>query len=474
MLKTCSIFLKIEESWQGKLVVLFLAISFSLSLFSVFMRMPASWPDEQIHYYRAIQLSQGNILEKSVDSVDRYGGNVSISQAEFMDEDFDLIANPNGESYFGLQWIKRQQSLEFSDQSVFKETTSAVPYNPLIYSPYYLPLWIGRLFQLSPVAEFIFVRIGGLLFAYIVLLYAIRSLPFSKLTLAGFTLHPTLFVGFSAITADTFTNVIVILFISYMVKIIYSSLKQIQVRKSDVVKFSIIILLLSVAKIPAFFILLSVFPLIYFLRIQKLITKKQLIYLLIATFLSILFVFAWIMAVRHINTGAYFGRNTDMKQQLHYIISNIPQFIKIYLFALISYDYTSMQLGYANNPIFQSIPNVYITLYIAGLIFTTFIQDKHYTFMKENRLLSLVQFSKIISFVGIVTATFLILYLQFSIVGSSVIEGVQPRYFLPYFLLLLTYIPRKYIFDSKVYQYAMVLLILPASFYLLCMIAQIL
>ena len=54
---------------------------------------------------------------------------------------------------------------------------------------------------------------------------------------------------------------------------------------------------------------------------------------------------------------------------------------------------------------------------------------------------NLIQIGKIFSFFAIILSTFLILYLQFSLVGSDIIEGVQQRYFIAYSLLLLSFIP---------------------------------
>ena len=114
----------------------------------------------------------------------------------------------------------------------------------------------------------------------------------------------------------------------------------------------------------------------------------------------------------------------------------------MYLREIFSYDYTVIQLGYAEEVIYQKPPILVSILYYVAYGLSCLYQEKEYRVTKiDIKKFNLIQIGKILSFFAIILSTFLILYLQFSIVGSDIIEGVQQRYFIAYSLLLLTFIP---------------------------------
>ena len=181
---------------------------------------------------------------------------------------------------------------------------------------------------------------------------------------------------------------------------------------------------------------------LYFANKEKLTSRFINIFLLFTLFFSILCSLLLIVLIKDVNTGAYFGRNVNTFKQLSHIFSNIFKFISMYLREIFSYDYTVIQLGYAEEVTYQKPPILVSILYYVAYGLSWLYQEKEYRVTKiDIKKFNLIQIGKIFSFFSIILSTFLILYLQFSLVGSDIIEGVKQRYFIAYSLLLLTFIP---------------------------------
>ena len=430
--------LGIKEETYARHVFTALCISFIVALGEVLYRNPGSWMDEQSHYYRAIQISNGDVYKNDNGNMALFGGMVSENQQSFMD--YFIKNGPN--HTFGLYPLSEVGKLQYSEKNRFQAATNAVPYHPLVYFPYVLIALLNKILHLTPATEFIFMRLSGLIFAFFVLILSIRIIPFSKWTIAALSLHPTILLTNSAISADVFTNVSIIFFVACLTKVTYKVAKLKSFQKLDAIQLGISIILVSLAKVPAFLIIISVFPMLYFANKEKLTSRFINIFLLFTLFFSILCSLLLIVLIKDVNTGAYFGRNVNTFKQLSHIFSNIFKFISMYLREIFSYDYTVIQLGYAEEVTYQKPPILVSIMYYVAYGLSWLYQEKEYRVTKiDIKKFNLIQIGKIFSFFAIILSTFLILYLQFSLVGSDIIEGVQQRYFIAYSLLLLTFIP---------------------------------
>ncbi|MBP2621865.1 DUF2142 domain-containing protein [Streptococcus panodentis] len=461
--------LGIKDQMYARHICMALCISFIVSLGSVFYRNPGSWMDEPFHYYRAIQISNGDIYKNDNGNMALFGGQVSETQLAFMNH----FVEKGTKDTFGFYFLSEIGGLSYSETTRFQAATNAVPYHPLVYFPYVLVAVLNKALHLSPAVEFILMRLSGLIFAFSFLILAIRMMPFSKWTVAVLALHPTLLLTNSAISADLFTNAAVILFIACLTKVTYRIAKLRNITKLDAMQLALSILFVSLAKVPAFLILLSVLPVLYFAYKEKLFVRKIAVFLLFALTFSLLCSALLILLIKDVNTGAYFGRDVDTFKQLAYIFSDIPKFLSMYFREIFSYDYTVIQLGYARETFYQKPPAIVSMLYYFAYAVSWLYQERNYESVKVSiEKFKIIQFGKVASFLAILFATFLILYLQYSLVGSNIIDGVQQRYFTAYSLLLLTFIPHIRRLKMQVINWLVALAYFPLAVYLLYVFFQ--
>ena len=167
----------------------------------------------------------------------------------------------------------------------------------------------------------------------------------------------------------------------------------------------------------------------------KEIKKTHKIGLLLIIAVTAAITLAWALYAKDINTGAYWGRNVDTAAQLTYIAENPLVFMKNLTYSMLNYDYVNITyLLYADSIFYSNIPFVIDMVVFVGLGLSAFVSVKHTHLMKQRVWL---YWAQVALFVLIGIAMFVLLYLQFTLVGTpDAIEGVQPRYFLPFLPLL--------------------------------------
>ncbi len=312
--------------------------------------------------------------------------------------------------------------------------------------------------KLPPGIEFFIMRLVGLIFFSIRWCIAVKVIPFGKLTLSLIGIGPSLLMGFSTITADGYTIAFSALFFAVVLKIAY---KMIYLKKKiatiDLIEIASVSLALVLGKMPLFVFVGLILPLIIIGMKSKLMKNSQMISLLVLIVGCAMITLFWLYIVRNVNTGAFFLRDVSTERQLNFIFSDITNFTKLLISTIANYNFFKFQLAYTNfGYYFSYIPTNITFLYVATLIFSSFINDSEVveTIINNNtKYFSIFSFFKNLLSISFVFLVFIILYLQFSTVGSEVIEGVQERYFIPIYIILLSFLPKINLLKGKLLYY---------------------
>lgn len=427
-------FLGIKNSVTTVIIVVALTISMLSAVLSMVVRAPITGMDEQSHYARSIQLATGQIKVTEHGDLSRVGGYISESQREFI---LKNLTHDDKNKAISLNWYKQNSNLDFSKVGVFYTNTNSAPYSPFSYIPYIAAAKFSQWLSIKPIDEYIGMRVFGFLFYMLLLILAIKVTPIGKVTLSFISLIPTVIFSLTSISADGYLITISAMFFAIIFRLYNKILNGFGVSLNDALLLAIISIFLVMGKVPIFLFMGLLCPLIVFLFFNRANYRKQSYFLLMILIFSIIITLGWLLIVKDINTGAYFGRDVDTFKQLNYISSHFSKFIKMLISTILRYKYIVYQIGYTNLSDVTTI-NHFSSIFVpVSLILSVLIKDNT-TIVKRSNLKFVVGFeiTKYLLICFYVIAVFVMLFLQYSLIGSDKIEGVQPRYFIPLYFPL--------------------------------------
>ena len=141
-------------------------------LISIFVRSPAGFFDEQVHYTRAQGIANGQLLGYSKDGdMSKVGHDVSRLDDEYMYQYYQG-SRPDPVS---TKWITSPVITSgIADDSVYVINTSAAPYTPAPYFSYAMGIKFAQLFGANSKVEFIIMRIFGAVLSLLIIYLAFR------------------------------------------------------------------------------------------------------------------------------------------------------------------------------------------------------------------------------------------------------------------------------------------------------------
>lgn len=457
-----------KSAREGRALAVLSVILFLVGLTSIFYRQPTSWYDEEIHYVRSIQLADGDwFVKKDKTDETTYGGDISLSQNKFADRAFATKLFDPTKQAIDPNWISQYRDLAYTGQKVFRISVTAVSYFPLSYLPYTTVAWLNQFLQFDVALEFMLMKLAGFVTSFTLLILAVRFMPFAKISMLLLALIPPYFLTMASISADAYLFGIAPLFIALSLSLVEKIKSGAVLKRKDLLVFGLTGLGLTLAKLPAALLVGLTVPIIL-LGCYKKISKKQLIYLSCFLLGMAMITLLWLKLVSGIDTGKYFGVVSDKQEQLAFIKSQPFAFLKTLFAAISHYNFFDMQLGYADGQQFMNLPVLAELLFPIGLIGSLFFSGNT---LKEDKtvknLSGLLYAYQSLLFLGITILVFLALYMDFNPVGSDQIQGVQPRYFLPYWLLLFGFKTRNNISSTVSQLYLIILGLSPLAYYLL-------
>ncbi|MGT2907644.1 DUF2142 domain-containing protein [Streptococcus dentiloxodontae] len=426
-----------EDDKTGALICFFLFFSFIMCLITIAYKGPMSGLDESSHYARSIQLATGQLVVSNNGDMSQVGGYISKTQRQFLDRGVESFVNSTEGNVIDNEWQQRYSDIPFSKEGEFFAATNGVPYTPFSYLPYIVVAKISQTFSIKPVTEYLWMRIIGFLFYFGLITLAIRITPIGKITLGIVMVIPTTIVNLTSISADGYLLAIASLFTAYVFHIMQQILnKGKALTINDYLAIMILSILLVMGKIPIFVLMGLFLPIIFILYTQKKI--PQVLFLSGTIVFCAILTLLWLAIVKDVNTGAFFGRNVDTFKQLSHIRSDILGYLSLLKDSIIHYRFIDFSIGYTDSLDITNIPENISIFGLIALLMAIFWKGNTTRLSIDNHKIFYYSFQTIkyaiaASFVILV---FTILYLQFSLIGSPIIDGVQSRYFIPIYFLI--------------------------------------
>jgi uncharacterized membrane protein len=416
----CGFLRRLSLRLKPEVVFLYFALVFGLSLLVTVP--PFQAPDEQHHFFRAYQVSEGimvgkhfrvEYLPKSL----KYAWEVT---SRAMPGHPDRKITPaNIVSAF-------QISLDPNDRSFI--ASFAAPYSPHFYFPQVLGLTLGRGLGLSPMALLYLGRLCTLVFCIWIFYWSIRKTPVLKWVFCLLAATPINMSLAASCSQDAVINGLAFLFTASVLDLALSPEKRLTAR--SVLFPAIVGALLAPAKGGAYAPMLAF---LLFIPVRKAASLTR--YLGLVTFATIpaVITFAsWTLASQHQLLPIFDSASTDFGGSNRItLLSGIWQDSMHYLW-LVAKTTTGLYKGYVAQFIGvlgwldTFLPRSIIIAYLA-LVFTAAIAEDAPG--KGVSVPSKILVGSVVIFVYVYILT--TQYLTFSPHSSPVIHGLQGRYLIP-------------------------------------------
>lgn len=401
------VFFAKQKKWSIEKV--FLIIGSTLGILYLFIIPMGRAPDEPAHIWRVYSISQGEIL---IENQDNINGN-------YLPEN---IANFNSHyTNNAYESIASDLSEPISDQQIFHKTIGS---NPIDYLPQIIGTLIGRLLHLPMIAVLYLARLCGLITCIIIIYFCLKFIPIVKKSLFFLACLPLSMQTFISISYDGLIICSAIALITFVLYSIYQ-----KNLKFNFLHY-LILAILGVALISAKPVYFPLCLILFFIPYRCFKNKKYKIISIITILLITIGTFLLWSALSIVTEP---GNGANTSGQISYIMSNPIQYIVVLIHNILNMPFVYLQrLG------FLEWFDVHTSEFyiISTLIFFTILCAEEYITANKLKLSKSFRWSLIIIFATITILIFTALYIQWTQVGSPIIEGVQTRYLLPVFIII--------------------------------------
>ncbi|HMK53518.1 MAG TPA: DUF2142 domain-containing protein [Methanobacteriaceae archaeon] len=404
----------------------FLVLSLVFGIIFLIVTPPFQVPDESAHFNKAYyvsdgqviptknQLEQGYLFPKSVDTAE-----VNFSNLPFNpDSKVNIAAIP---SLVNLPLNQNDKKLLNISNVLF--------YPPLPYAaPAFIFIFL-KFFNISPLILMYLGRIVNLLLWIFFVYMAIKITPIHKWSFFALSLMPMSIFMAGSLSADSFNMGLAFLVIAFFLNLAFDENRK-KIKFKDILLLSLLIWMLSLSK-QGYAVLLLLFLIIPLNKFNNnLIRWKYFVFAVLSTLAT---TFIWNFLSKDANP---FFHNVGSNFSISYIFSNVLIFLNMILHTLSVLDEKYLisfvgNFGWLDTP----MPEWLVYLYLAFLIIVAFTDKTRIKIDLKAKLIFIITFVVECLFI------FFYLYITWNPPGSSIIGGIQGRYFIPIapLVLLLVY-----------------------------------
>jgi uncharacterized membrane protein len=403
---------------------IFLILALFFGILFVFLTPPFQVPDEGYHYSKSVETSEFYIWP--VQNGDSNGYYSLASIINFPHVSWPVrVTHPYG-SY---ESILSQINVPLNQDNIiffsFSNVGNNVCYSPVGYLPQAAGMLFGRLLKLSPLLLFYCGRLANLgVWTYLTYL-AIRKIPFAKWLVVGISLMPMTLFEAASLAPDALNNGLCILFIAYVIFFAVNKNSENPLSNNEI----LILLLLSIAisLIKGYFflsLLLFILPVNAFYSKQK-YSFTVLFIILLSTLTYVL----WQISNFSLLTTSSPG--VSPHDQLQFILTNPFDYGFIILTTCYSnwLFYLSTFIGVFGWLDIWLPQNIYYIFLLCLIVLAVIDNSQKISLNVKQKTICIIIFA-IIS--GMIATN---LWITWTVVGASVISGIQGRYFIPIALL---------------------------------------
>lgn len=427
---------------KASLQRMWIPVGLALGCLYVFFIPLMAAPDEVMHVSTAYSYSNVLMGEDKVDEKGKVPARAEDTQKRY---GYEII--PTRESF------KKQYENFWNKELKEGEKTLRAPLNTnrLVYIPYTLGITIGRLVGMNAIQMYLLARFLGLLCYVTAVYFAIRLIPFGKQIMFIVASLPICIQQGSVITYDMTVNALCFLFIGYVLWLAYE--------KERIRWYDWILPCAAMAVIiPVKIVYIFLAGLVLFIPRKKCAGKYGLWIgggcTFLAGFISSAIIKANGAAVILSRTANTVQWGDEPSYTIAYILEKPMRLVSIFFrsFRERGAEYLGSAIGTFLCRFYDiGVPFVVITGYIVVMALATVMVKKEKEGMKLGGRLWLG-----LLVLGIVGTSCLSMLLSYTSIYSPVMQGVQGRYFLPAWPLLLLALRNKNLTLEKDISYFLV------------------
>ncbi len=369
--------------------------------------------DEYYHWLKAYEVSQGTLMTPQEDGV----------QGSMMPEGVSKVF-PTNWTAIDYQTMKQLLSVKLNEDNkgILNPETAAV-YSFVQYIPQATGIALARLVTDNVYLITYGGRIVNMIFALLVLYFAIKLMPFGKKLLLIPAMIPIAIEGFTSLSPDAMTISVAFFYIAYILHLAFGKKEQLGIKEKGILLISsIVIALCKIVYIP----LVGLILIIPKEKFKNAGNKNKILNFCVIAGIAVMINLIWLaISSRYLSTF----REGDSKIQVLLALQNPILYIQnvLYTFNLNGSNYLlslfGADLGWGELiKLYSIVPYAFLGIYLFTAITDNELKDK----LKKYQIvwISLV----ILAIVGLI---FTSLYVQWTTVGQTSIAGIQGRYFLP-------------------------------------------
>ncbi len=387
---------------------------------------PFQAPDEQVHFYRAFQVSEGGFVAEKRDG--RSGGWIPESLVAVTAPFMDLRFHPETKTTVDAILVALSVPLDRSMRQFvgFENTTVQTP---ISYLPQSLGMSVGKALDLGPLSLLYLGRGANVIASVLVILLAIRAAPVFKWVFVLLGLMPMAVFEMASVSADAVTNALALLFTAMILRL---ALTDAAVDPRALAALLATSVLLSLAKV-AYAVLILLFLAVPVSRLGG--PRRYLAIFAALISLNAAVLGGWGLLMQDVYAPITWMGHVDPAAQLRWIAANPVHFAGMLLDrfagpgALSLWDLmVGRLLGWLDTPIPYTVIKSYQLVLIAAALFDSRSEIRVGARPKIVALAVLI--------VGLATIG-TTLYLQAHAVGADYLTGIHGRYLIPLSPLLL-------------------------------------
>lgn len=402
-------------------------------LFFILITPPFQGADEIVHFYRAYQVSEGNLVADKTKG--RVGGELPKSLGEVVAITNTPIIKFYPQNKYNIHLTKTALSKDIDNKKKkFYDFPDSAAYSPSAYIFSAPSMLFARLIHMPTLVMFYAGRLGDLLGWIILMGAAIYFIPSRKWVLVAVALIPMAVFQASTINGDSVTIGSLALLFSL---ILYYSQKKIVLRKKHIFLLLATSILLVLSKEIMFIFLPLVFLLKGYNFNSQNFTNFKKIALLVA---PIFFFLVWLFIIKENLSVTSYSNHQNPSAQLDFISRSPFSYINVlwntYFYSWgdgVTRSFIGV-FGWSDAPLSELITVVgYVGL---GALF---FANRGGSFLLSKRDKILLWSTIALYWLAVSTS----LYLYFSPVGYKIIYGLQGRYYLPIALMAIPLLASK-------------------------------
>jgi len=388
----------------------------------VFITPPFQVADEPNHFFRAYQVSQGELVGQVAPGEQYAGGLIpdSLSQTvSHLARDVPF----HSEQKYSVSWLEGAFAMDLDpERDTFLGFSNTVLYSPVSYAPQAAAIALGRAFDPPPIVLFYMGRIAALTFAVLLGCWTLHIIPFFRWPLLLLLLMPMTLFQSASVSADVVTNALSIAFFGSILRGVADSSGPVSSARK--IEWVALFVLVTLAK--SVYVLLGL--LIFLISADSFGSRRrQLVFLAIFFAVGMVAFAGWSHLANSVYVPYNPNRHTDIHEQLRLVAANPIGFLKIVAHAFMYQQeaYRHMfvgVLGWLDTHLPNSLLDAYALLLLLAAAF-----DGH-----PDVRLGLVRRAWVcaIAVAGLLGVS-LSLYCLWCAVGSPVLDSIQGRYFIP-------------------------------------------